>query len=148
MFRRISRELALIRESIDGVAEGLRKASDALRAAPGTSADHERLSALEGRIEVVIGTVDAALIKSESLKATARSAEDRARGHLNRAEKTLELAKGIEGGEERDPFEEGAGSYRIVPAGDDETGEGVPPVPDGVEGRRPTLAEVRARKRA
>ena len=148
MFGKITRELNGIRLELNGLTKAFRIASDGLRDSVATTTDDERLARLEGRIEVVAGEVAAGLIKADALKATARAAEDRARGHLNRAEKTLELAEGIEGGEERDSFEEAARAYAAVNgATDDEAQFALPPVSSGLEGRRQSLTDVRSRKR-
>jgi len=148
MFKKIVNELKGIRDCLDSLEEGLRIASEANQKGSAGGVDAERLSALEGRIEVILGQVEAGITKAEALKATARAAEDRERGHAKRAEGYLELAKGIEGSEDGDPFETAGRAYaEAISGGNDDEGPGLSPVPNGVEGRRSGLARVRQAKR-
>jgi len=149
MFRKITSELKGIRTELGVLGTGLRIIADAIQAGAEGTADHERLSALEGRIEAILGAVDAGIVKAEALKSTARAAEDRARGHAKRAEIFAELTGAPEGGEEEDPFEAaGEALEDLVASGNDEVDEAVRPVSRGLGGRRARLREVRRRKRA
>jgi len=126
----------------------IREASEAFRETPGGGADTERLSALEGRMEVVLGMVEAGITKAEALKLTARAAEDRARGHLRRAENYAELVQSSEAGEEADPFESAARAFtNDLPSGNDEGIEGMPPMPHGVGEAGSDIARAKAAKR-
>jgi len=148
MFKKIVFELRMIYGAIGLLGETVRVSSEALREGSAGGADPERLSALEGRMEVVLGQVEAGIVKADSLKSAARAAEDRTRGHMKRAEGYLELAKGIEGSEASDPFERAAEDWeRELSEGNDAAQSALPPVPNGVEGRRESLARVRAFKR-
>ncbi len=112
------------------------------------SKDAQRITELEGRIEGILGVVEAGIIKMDASKAAAMAAEQRARGTLARAEKLAETLDSDPGGEEEDSFLKAARAYAdVVPPGDDETGNGMPPLPDGVESRRAGLQAVRGAKR-
>jgi len=144
MFKKIVDGLEAIRIEAALLVSAVRIASDRLRALGEGTADHERLSALEGRIEQLQGQIDAGIIKAEALKATARAAEDRARGHQKRGEAAYELAQSLEG--ERDPFEVAAERFSQengVPQADGDGGEieGVPPVSSSV-GDRATDVQI------
>lgn len=148
MFLKIRRELHGIRTEIQHLTGAFLAASDALRDSQGSTVDQDRLAALEGRIEVVLGTVEAGLVKADALKATARAAEDRARGHLKRAEAYAELANGAEDGEGADPFEVAARAYEgAVPQADGNSSGEVYAVPGGVDSRRADLDAARSQKR-
>jgi len=148
MFKKIVDQLHGIRLELDGLTKALRLASTELREVSESGADGERLSALEGRMEVVLGQVEAGLIKAASLKAAARAAEDRARGHQNRGDKAYGLAASLESGEEADPFEQAARAYADqVQSGDGGPGNGMSAVPEGMEGGGSGLDAARAAKR-
>jgi len=155
MFRKIVRELVGLREGLDAVSEGVRRLSDAHGMPGGAGVDADRLAALEGRMEVVLGAVEAGITKAEALKSTALAAEDRARGKMKRAEvlletqQQLELARGDPEGEEEDSFEAIGRSFAEISAGGNGEaleGEGVPPVSSGVESPPAGLEAIRAAK--
>jgi len=108
----------------------------------------ERLSSLEGRLEVVLGQVDAGLVKADAIKSAARAAEERARGHLKRAQNYAELAQSGEESADEDSFEEAARQYAdVLPEGDDEGGEFLSPMPSLLGNRRAGLEKVREMRR-
>jgi hypothetical protein len=111
--------------------------TEALQAHPSEPIGTDRLSALEGQLAAMQGIMDSTLIKAESLKAAARASEERERGHMTRAEKALELARGSQTGAEEDPFEVAGREYAALedeqfPIGNAERGEGLPAVPAGM----------------
>jgi len=65
MFKRITHSLEGIRSEVRALTSTLRSASEALRDIPSGSVDAERLSELEGRIEQVLGIVEAGIIKAD-----------------------------------------------------------------------------------
>lgn len=137
-----------ITEAIGWVARELGVLAELLRESSESGGDPARLASLESRIEAVVGMVDAGLVKAESLKAAARAAEDRERGHMKRAEAALELAQRVEGGAEVDPFDEVGRAYADLAATGDAPEDVLQAVPSGLEDRRAGLAAVRAKKRA
>lgn len=148
MFKKITHELNGIRLELTALGKAVRIAADSFRDVPASSADGERLSALEGRIETVLGQVDAGVIKAEALKATARAAEDRMRGHMKRAEGYAKLAESIEGGEEPDPFEAAIGAYEgVVPEGNEVAVDPLPAVQGTLADRRAGREMAKAMKR-
>lgn len=124
MFSKIRLELKGIKSEIRALASTLRITTDALQLLDRGGVDSERLTSLEGRIEVILGEVAAGVIKSDALKHTALAAEDRARGHMKRAQGYAKLVEELEGGEEIDSFEAIGGAYAaVVPSGNDDQGE-------------------------
>lgn len=99
MFKGITQELGFIRDAIVTLTEAHRKVSAQLREGPSGSLDQERLSALEGRIESILGMVEAGLTKADALKQTALAAESRALGAQRRAEKLAAAEGSPEGAE-------------------------------------------------
>ncbi len=149
MFRKITHELKGIRSEMVSCSTWLRRISDGLQDIPEGGADADRLSALEGRFEVVLGQVEAGIIKAEALKAAALASESRADGHRKRGDKAFELAKSLDDGEDEDPFEQAARAYADQLS--EANGEVVDPVygvRPGVEGGGPDLDAIRAAKRA
>jgi len=148
MFRKIVGAIGGIRDELVRIEKILRINAEAAQTDIGYGALAERVASLEGDLERVLGQVEAGLTRAEALKATARAAEDRARGHLKRAEKFAEIDAGGEAGEDQDPFAPGAAELGPeLHAGNDMGGEGVSPVPHGMEGRRSALQAIRQIKR-
>jgi len=148
MFKRIRNELTGIRVAVAGVASGVRVLSERPQPSADTNALADRVSSLEGAIESIRGLVEAGLVEAGAIKSAARASEERARGHMKRAEGYVKLAESVEGSEEEDPFETIGKAYAdILPPGNDEGSEGLPPMPNGLEGRREGLSMVRAAKR-
>jgi len=148
MFRKITYELTGIKSRLETICSHLRKLTEAIEKAGAGTADSERLSSLEGRMEAVLGQVEAGILKVTTLKGTALAAEDRARGHLKRAENALELARGIEGSEEIDSFEAAGRAYQAVAGvGDDEADSGVPALYESLENGSPGVERAKAAKR-
>jgi hypothetical protein len=88
------------------------------------------------------------VIKADALKATARAAEDRARGHMRRAEGYAKITESMEGSEDIDPFEAAARAYSELSDGDVSVDSNdVPPVSTYMEGRRQRRSVARAAKR-
>jgi len=148
MFSKIRAQLNGIQLELHAIGASLRRAVDVLQESPGPGADADRLNEIERRLEVIMGEVDAGLIRGEALKQTALAAEDRARNHSKRAEVHAKLVEELEGGEDEDSFETVGRAYaKLLPSGNDAGGEDVPPVPAGLDARREGLAMVRAAKR-
>jgi len=148
MFKRISRELSGIRYEIKTLVSTLRMAAEVLRDVTEGGVDPERLAKLEGRLEAVMGEVQAGVIKADALKATARAAEDRARGHMKRAEGYAKLVTDLEDDEETDPFEAAGRAFEgVLPERDDEANGGVPVLPNSVAHRRQGRELAKAAKR-
>jgi len=148
MFSRISNALATLSEDLRAVEKAIRTASDGLRDATLGGGDAERLASLEGAFEKLIGQVEAETIRAEAFKATARAAEDRARGHMKRGDKALELANSAEGGEEEDPFERAAREQADNGAeGNEATQPALLTVSQGLEDRRARRDLARSAKR-
>ena len=145
MFRKICGQLGAIRIALEQITEGLRAVSEAQHDAPMSEITSDRLSTLEGGLERVIGQIDAGILKAESLKSAARASEERAKGTLKRAEQYAEI---VASGESSDPFEQAAREQaHELPEGNDVAGEGVFPLPHGVESRRESLSAIRSAKR-
>ncbi len=148
MFGKIIRSLDGIRLELDAVKKAIRLASEREREQLPYGDMPDRLSSLEGRLEMVLGQVEAGLVKAGSLKAAARAAEERAKGKLKRAEEYAETTARMEGGPDTDPFEQAGRQFQHeLAAGNDAALEGVPPVSNGVEGRRAGLSDIRTAKR-
>jgi len=143
MFKKVCSELNGIRLQLDALTKALRIASDGFREGSLGSGDPERISILEGRIESVIGMVEAGITKAESLKGAARAAEDRTRGHMKRAEAALELAESAGGGEEIDPFEAAGRQFEADLAAE---GNGKDLAPEEVPSMLTSLDDRRARR--
>jgi hypothetical protein len=123
-------------------------ALEALQALSREGIDPSILESLRGEIAALRGEVAGKLVKAESLKAAATAAEARERGHANRAEMALELAKRTEGSEEVDSFEQiGRAFAGVVPEGDDESLEGLHSMPNGLAPGRESGASARSLKR-
>jgi len=148
MFKRIGDELDGIRHEMINLGKWLELLCKTLREVSEGSTEGERVSALEGAVEAIRGEVAGGLVKAEALKAAARAAEDRERTHMKRAEAALELAKGVEGGEDVDPFEAAARAYAdVVSEGDGEAVEPLSPVSHGVVSIDQSREIARAAKR-
>jgi len=148
MFRKIIRSLDGIRLEVQSVTKALRLLSEAQQDPPVNEHLAERLAQLEGRLEAVVGTIDAGIIKAESLKGAARASEERARGHMKRAEAANELAQSLEGGEDADPFEQVGRAYEsLVSEGDEAPLEQLSPVHNGVDNRRASREFAKDAKR-
>jgi hypothetical protein len=148
MFKKICRELGGIRFEIKTLVSTLRMASGVLQSVTEGAVDPERLAKLEGRLEAVVGEVQAGVIKADALKATARAAEDRARGHMKRAEGYAKLVTDLEDDEETDPFEAAGRAFDgVVPERNDEANGGVHVLPNSVADRRQGRELAKAAKR-
>jgi len=150
MFRKINHTLNGIRVELIGIGNTLRHLPDALQDMDRGGADPDRVSALEGRMESILGIVEAGITKGEALKATALAAEDRARHQAKRAEKYATLISEHENGDEADSFAEiGKAFQGVVPDGDDEAepAVGVQVLPHSVADRRAGREAAKAAKR-
>jgi len=148
MFKKIVTALEDIRKVLFAIGEELEGLSKTLRGISEGSTEGERVTALEGAVESLNGRVEAGIVQQEALKAAARAAEDRGRGHLQRAEKALELAKTLDGGEDLDPFEAAGREYqRQLSPGDEDEGGDVQAVQNGVVGSGGRASVARAAKR-
>lgn len=147
MFNKICEAIDRLRTEVGVMQRTVGYAVEVFKESTEGTGDDARLSALEGRIESILGIVEAGIIKSDSLKAASLAADDRARNHMKRAEKYAELVAG----EDADPFEIAARAFNgAVPAADGDAkarpGEGMPDVSAGMESRRERLEAVRAAK--
>ena len=149
MFSNITDSIDGVREDLRDIASCVRDLTEALQALSGTHTGSEKIVELEGRIEQILGQVDAGITRAEALKGAARASEERERGHMKRAEAALELARGNDDGEKTDSFEEAVRAYHDVVEGDAGSGEsnGVSTVPDGLEGDGDGRAWAKAQKR-
>ena len=148
MFRSITKALEGIRLELSGLRKGLTQLAEHQQADFPMDALLDRLASLEGRIEVVAGEAEASIVKADSIKAAAAAHEQRARGHLGRAEKLAEIVQSSPTGEEEDSFESAARAFaQQLPEGNDEGVEGLPPVPVGVGEAVSDVARAKAAKR-
>jgi len=149
MFSKTKGLLNGIQLELHAIGASLRRAVDVLQDSPGPGADADRLNEIERRLEVIMGEVEAGVIRAEAHRQTALAAEDRARNHSKRAEVHAKLVSELEGGEDEDSFETVGRAYAgLLPPRNDEGSEGVSPVSNGLETRQQSLAMVRAAKRA
>ena len=148
MFKRISRSIDGLRLEMNAMTKAVRLASERFQESGGTEALSERVSALEGRIQSILGEVDGALTRAQSLKSAARASEERERNHAKRAEGFLEAARAADGSSETDPFEQAGRAWQdqLAEGNDGEDG-GLSPVPSSVEGRRDGRELAKAAKR-
>jgi len=148
MFKTIRLEMRGIRGALEGIRGTLKLASDSRQEPTGYDGVLERVASLEGTVESLRGEIAGSIIQAEALKATARAAEDRARGHMKRAEKYEQAVAELEGGEDEDPFETIGRAYQdLLPTGDDEGEQALPAVSNGVAERRQSLTMARQAKR-
>jgi len=148
MFRKISDQLERLADSMSLDAGFHKDALEALQALSREGIDPSILESLRGEIAALRGEVAGKLVKAESLKAAATAAEARERGHANRAEIALELAKRSDGSEEIDSFEQiGRAFAGVVPEGDDDSLEGLQAMPNGLATGRESRASARSLKR-
>lgn len=148
MFGKIETRLEEIRARLEAIRQTLEFIGDGVRALSEGGADGDRLSSLEGAVKAVRGEMAGNRVYVDAQLAAARASEDRERGHKNRAEAALELAKRTEGGEEVDSFEEiGRAFASVVPEGNDAESEGMYPVPESLVSSRAGAATARSLKR-
>jgi len=148
MFKKIVHQLEGLRVAISGVGSAVRAASEVPQDSTALDAVLARVASLEGAVQELRGEVSAGVIKAEALKGVARAAEDRARGHMKRAEGYAKLVESIEDSEDLDPFEEAAREYEaVLSPGDDEPSNPLPSLSNGLEGRRQSLTLARSLKR-
>lgn len=149
MFRKVTDSINGLRLELAAIHKALSFASDALKVGGLTPEEASRLSALEGRLEAIMGQVDAGITREEALKGAARASEERARGHMKRAERLAESAKPPEGSEDEDSFVTAGRAYQdLLAEGNGEDDEVLPTMSRGLGGRRARLSRVRAKKRA
>jgi len=148
MFKRISRSIDGLRLEMNAMTKTVRLMSERAQESGNSDVLSERVSTLEGRIEAVLGQVEGALTRAESLKGAARASEERERNHAKRAEGFLEAVRSAEGSEETDPFEQAGRAWQdqLAEGNDGENG-GLSPLPSSVEGRRDGREVARAAKR-
>ena len=148
MFRKIVNELAKISGRLEAMEQAVRDASETPRDTAATDAVAERVSRLEGALQAVRGEVEAGVIRADALKATARAAEDRARGHMKRAEGYARITEDMESREPDDPFEAAARAYSELAQGDvPPDANDLSPVSSYMEGRRQRRSVARSAKR-
>lgn len=144
MFKQFRSELRGLTVALGRMAVSLRAHSEQPQGPAMDSDLYDRVSALEGRIESVLGIVEAGIIKVEAIKSTALAADERARGKLKRAKEY--------GSREGDPdsADEILEAYKalgINPNGNAEAGEAeeVYPVHPRLEASTPRALAVRAK---
>lgn len=150
MFGKINRALGAIRDELEALSEAITVASERPHEPPPYGDMPERLSSLEGRLAIALGEIDAGLLKAESIKSAARSAEERARTHMKRGEAALEAVRSLEDGEEEGSFESTARAYQnVIDSGNGGLGgaQEVQPMPQGLEISRQGVSFARAAKR-
>jgi hypothetical protein len=150
MFSKFTAALDGIGSKLEGITQALTVLSERPHDPPPYGDLPDRLSSLEGRLAGAIGEIDAGILKAESIKSAARSAEERARGHMKRGEAALEAIRSVEDGEETDPFEAAARAYADVgiPRNGETQQEGeLPAVHRSLESRRESRALARSHKR-
>jgi len=148
MFGKIIDSLDGVRDHLGRIDKSLRMLADRPHDPSTTEGMGERLSSLEGRIEGVLGVVEAGIVKMDATKAAAMAADQRARGTLKRAQEYAQLVSSSEEGEGPDPFESYARAItEHVPAGDDEGVQGLPPMSNDVGQAGSDIARAKAAKR-
>jgi len=148
MFGSINKRLEDIAACLEELRSELCNVSLMAQGAEASAVTLERLSLLESRVEQVAGEAAANVVKAESIRNAARSAEERARGMQANAEKLHIAAAGPEEGEEEDPFLVAAQAYQDDADPGDEGGvEEVSPMQSALDGRRASRAFARSQKR-
>ncbi len=97
MFGKVTEQLAAVVEELHGCRRALHEVARLTDSVDVSQEFRARLDALEGPLRAKLLEVEATLNTAESLKQTARNAEERSRGMLARAETlTAQLAEGDE----------------------------------------------------
>lgn len=131
MFKSIRHALWDIATEIRGCQEALRGVVAALEESDSYQGLRDRLDALEGDTTRRLAEVDGLLAKAEGFKHAARAAEERARGHLARAEALTDEGS-----------VEGNGGFAPIPnTGEDLPWDDVEPGPGGRMQEVPSTVE-------
>lgn len=148
MFKSITNALEGIAAAIEELHSAVVNLSLEHQGGEVSSLTLERISNVESRVEQVAGEAAADVVKAESIRAAARSAEERTRGILTNAQKLTDALAGDEAGEDVDSFEQaGLELAATVDSGDAEAVQGVPPVLSALERRRASREYARSQKR-